>query len=537
MPYTQSTKEDASREAPPGVPPSATRGMSSARQSSTMNIVSRRDFLFRGAQALTALVLAPGLLQGCGSTVENFAFEGNGASLPSLDGLAGLLDGPLLRPGATDFAQLAKPWNLRYADRLPTAIARCQSLKDIANSVAWSQANGVPFVVRSGGHSYSGFSTTSGLLVDISGMRDDIYDPNSGRVTLGPGARNATVYEKLDPLSRSVTHGRCLNVGVAGLALGGGIGFNMRLHGLTCDQLVETDIMLANGEVLRLNENQNSDLFWAVRGAGGGNFGIHTSMTFQTFPVSNVITFNINFTDRLDELLETLMGLVSGFPRELGLKFSVVVKQTDGINSLRLNLLGQLVGTTAELNDLFAPLTAIATPSTSDIQETTYWFAQKNILGEDGSSEYSFERSRYVNQPINSQGIQLILDRMANWPGLPGDAVWKLFVAGGAVSDVAPSATAYVHRQAIGISAVEVEWKEALPANTVNVNREWLDEFHAALAPYTSNQSYQNFIDERQGNFLRAYYGENLERLVEVKRRYDPGNVFTYPQGIPTSLP
>ncbi len=510
--------------------------MKRSSQCSTMNIVNRRDFLLRGAQALTALVLAPSLLQGCGSSAESFIYEGTGQNSPSLDSLARLLDGPLLRPGAAEFAEVAKPWNLRYADRLPAAIVRCQSLDDIAASISWAQSNAVPFVIRSGGHSYSGFSTTSGLLVDISSMRDDAYDRSSGRVKLGPGARNATVYDKLDPLSRSVTHGRCLNVGVAGLALGGGIGFNMRLHGLTCDQLVETDIMLANGEILTLNENQNSDLFWAVRGAGGGNFGIHTSMTFQTFPVSNVIAFNINFTDRLDELLETLMGLVSGFPRQLGIKFSVVVKQTEGINSLRLNLLGQLVGTTAELNDLFAPLYAIATPSTNDIQETTYWFAQKNILGEDGSSEYSFERSRYVNQPINSQGIAMILDRMANWPGLPGDAVWKLFVAGGAVSDVAPTATAYVHRQAIGISAVEVEWHDALPANTVDVNREWLDEFHAALAPYTSDQSYQNFIDERQGNFLRAYYGQNLERLVEVKRRYDPGNVFTYPQGIPVTL-
>lgn len=501
----------------------------------SMNI-DRRQFLLRGAQSLAAFVIAPTLLQGCGGSTEEFVFTGTGPSTSSLDALANSLGGRLLKPGAAEFAQIARPWNLRYADRLPAAIARCQTVQDIATSLGWAQSNAVPFVIRSGGHSYSGFSTTSGLMIDVSEMRGGTGELVDGRVTVGPGARNITVYDKLEPLSRSLTHGRCANVGVAGLTMGGGIGFNMRLHGLTCDQLVETDLMLANGEVLTLSENQNADLFWAVRGAGAGNFGVHTSMTFQTFPVGNVVAFNIDFSERLGELLETLMGLLTSFPRELGLKFSIVATQASGVNSLRLNLLGQFVGTPSELTDLLAPLTAIATPSRSDIQNVPYWFAQRNLLGEEGAAEFSFERSRYADQPISAQGVQTILERMAAWPGLEGQATWKLFLAGGAISDVAPSATAYVHRRGLGISAIEVEWHNPLPAETVRINREWLDSFHSTMATYTSNQSYQNFIDERQDNFLRAYYGENLERLVEVKRRYDPGNVFTYPQGIPVQL-
>ena len=390
-----------------------------------MNI-DRRQFLLRGAQSLAAFVLAPSLLPGCGDSARDYVVTGAGQAPATLEALASSLDGPLLQPGAAEFAQAARPWNLRYADRLPAAIARCQTVEDIRRSLAWAQSNGVPFVVRSGGHSYSGFSTTSGLMIDISGMRGGTGDLVDGRVTVGPGARNITVYDKLEPLSRTVTHGRCENVGVAGLTMGGGIGFNMRRLGLTCDQLVETDLMLANGEILTLSESQNADLFWAVRGAGAGNFGIHTSMTFQTFPVGNVTAFSIDFTDSIGELLEALMELAPALPRELGIKFSMVARRTGGTNALHLNLLGQLVGTPAELDALFAPLTAIATPSRSDVQDVPYWFAQRNILGEEGGAEFSFERSRYANQPLNAQAIQLILDRMAAWPGLVGQATWKL---------------------------------------------------------------------------------------------------------------
>jgi hypothetical protein len=497
---------------------------------------NRRSFLLRGAQSLAALVLAPTLLNGCDSGQESFVFEGQPQANLPFDTLQRLLDGPLLRPASPGFAEAAVPWNLRYADRLPAAIARCATLDDIAESLSWAQDNEVPFVTRSGGHSYSGFSTTPGLMIDISQMRGVNYQ--DGRVTLGPGARNLTVYDNLRPPSRAVTHGRCANVGVAGLCLGGGIGFNMRLHGLTCDQLVETDILLADGRVLTLSETQNPDLFWAVRGAGGGNFGIHTSMTFQTFAVSTVTAFNISWTDNIAELMVQVMSLLQTAPRELGIKVKVAVAQTEaGQNRLTFNILGQLVGTPAQLTDILAPLYAVAAPSGAPmIQELAYWDAQENVLGEEGAPEFSYERSRYVNTALSEQGIETILNNLLAWPGLDGAADWKIFLTGGAIADVAPDATAYVHRQAFGISSVELEWKGTESQTVIEANRQWVDDFHQAMAAFTSNQSYQNFIDASQSNFLRAYYGANLERLVQVKQTYDPGNVFHYPQSIPVSL-
>lgn len=496
--------------------------------------LSRRSFLLRATQSAAALLLAPHLV-GCGDSQENFVFEGP-VGRPSFDSLRARLEGALIQPGDAGFAEAARPWNLRFADRVPAAIARCGSTEDILDSLAWARDNGVPFVARSGGHSYAAFSTTPGLMIDVSGLRSVSMD-DRGRVRLGPGARNETVYANLRPVSRAVTHGRCLEVGVAGLCLGGGIGFNMRQHGLTCDQLVETDILLADGRILTLNENQNEDLFWACRGAGGGNFGIHTSFTFQTFPVSEVTMFLLNWTDNIDELFPFLMSLLSTAPRQLGVKISISVRRgADGQNALRLQLLGQLEGSIDELLAFFAPAFALVPPSSDDIRQLPYWEAQE-LLSEPGPPQWAYERSRYVYSQVPQDGLETVLSFLRSWPGLAsGQADWKMFLVGGAVADVDPSATAYVHRSALGVSSVELEWHEAQPDGDVAPNLAWVDSFHQAMAPFTSNESYQNFIDASQTDYLRAYYGSNLERLVEVKRKYDPDNVFHYPQSIPVSL-
>jgi FAD/FMN-containing dehydrogenase len=160
--------------------------------------------------------------------------------------------------------------------------------------VLWAKANGMPLAIRSGGHSYAGYSTTSGLLIDVSSMNEVGAPDVEGRVRMGGGARNANVYAGLRPANRSITHGRCEGVGVAGLVLGGGIGFSQRRRGLTCDQLVETEIVTAAGERLVCNEKENADLVWACRGGGGGNFGVNVSVTFQTFPVDVMTVFKLD---------------------------------------------------------------------------------------------------------------------------------------------------------------------------------------------------------------------------------------------------
>jgi FAD/FMN-containing dehydrogenase len=446
------------------------------------------------------------------------------------DDLARSLNGPLLRKDAADYPKIAAPWNLRFAARLPAGIARCTSPEDVRAALLWAERNDVPFAIRSGGHSYAGFSTTSGLMIDVSLMNEVGDLDASGRVRLGGGARNANVFASLGPLNRAITHGRCKGVGVAGLVLGGGIGFSQRLRGLACDQLMETEIVIASGERLRCNEQENADLFWACRGGGGGNFGVNTSLTFQTFPVDAVTVFRLAWSRGLDELLPAALALLPTTPDRLGCKLFVEAGKDE-----QLELVGQLVGTEGELTGLLAPLYQIATPDEEAIRTLPYWDSQE-FLSEEGPPEYSHERSRYIFRPVLPEGARTILDFVRRWPGTHDGAQWKIFLAGGAVGAVPPDATAFVHRQALMLSAIDLSWTPEDDEAAVAANQAWLDEFHAAMQPFASDESFQNFIDEAETNYLRAYYGTNLERLVEIKRKYDPANVFRFAQSIPLSL-
>ncbi len=500
--------------------------------------LSRRHFLrdFGLAVGLgVAKIGGLGGLTGCGDP----RVEPNDADW---DALARLLPGRVLRQGAAGYEEIATPWNLRWSDRpRPDGIVRATSAEDVRTALRWARDNGVPLVARSGGHSYAGYSTTSGLIIDVSPMTDIRFDASSGRAYVQGGARNAHVYDALGKVNRIVTHGRCLSVGVAGLVLGGGVGFNMRRIGLTCDQLVETDVVTADGELLTCNANENADLFWAARGAGGGNFAIHTSFTFQTHDAPRLTTFNLVWRSRQEEVLRALLDVLHAAPRELGVKVSVTAKPLlGGAPEIAVNLLGQYAGTRQAFEELLAPVYRIARPDLRPdvefIDEGEYWPSQSK-LSETGGREFAYERSRYVMEPLSDAAIGEIFAQLRVWPVTGVGAMWKGFLTGGAIRDVAPDATAFVHRRDWLLSGTEVNWLATDPADQVRRSMAWMDGFHAAMRPYTSDECYQNFIDDSETNWLEAYYGKkNLERLVEIKRKYDPRNVFHYAQSVPLSL-
>ena len=376
--------------------------------------LDRRAFLKATSGALLGFAHLPGRAAAETSTA---------ASSAPWNQLARSLQGSLLKKDAPDFARIASPWNLHFASRIPAGIARCTSPEDVRACLLWARSNGVPLAIRSGGHSYAGFSTTSGLMIDVSLMNGvgDVHP--AGRVRMGGGARNANVYSALRPLNRALTHGRCNGVGVAGLVLGGGIGFSQRLRGLTCDQLIETEIVLPSGELLRCNEAENADLFWACRGGGGGNFGVNTSLTFLTFPVDVVTVFRLAWTAGLDELLPAALALLPTAPDRLGCKLFVEAGKDE-----QLELVGQLVGTEGELTSLLAPLYRIATPNEEAVRALPYWDSQE-LLSEEGPPEYSHERSRYIFRPLPPEGARTILDFVRRWPGTHNGAQWKIFLA------------------------------------------------------------------------------------------------------------
>jgi len=491
---------------------------------------TRRRFLATSAQALLGVGIASqGLswITGCSSTT---------ATDPSQiwKDLDALLTGDLLLPGSMAYFDFAKPWALQYAVVPPAGIARCVSEADVQTCITWAKKNGVALVARSGGHSYAAYSQTSGLLVDVSLMNSVAYDATTGLGTLGGGARNRDVYAAMRPLGKAVTHGRCKNVGVAGLVLGGGIGFNMRAHGLTCDKLVSTRIVTADGVARNCSATENTDLFWAIRGAGGGNFGIHTQFVFAPFTAPDLVVFNISWDVKLEEVFAALQQVVISAPVTLGSKVSVVVTPQSGLNRIVVNLLGQLAGTTSELSAVLQPVYSVATPSASTIREMSYWDGQE-FLSEEGSPEYSHERSRFAPTPLAAEGIAAIFRNIRAWPGTSVAGTWKFFTMGGVINDVSPTDTAFVHRSVAFVSSIELEWLSADQGTLLERNFAWLDAFHQEMEAYTSMHCYQNFIDRKQVNYLDAYYGENLDRLKRVKQLVDPTNIFTYPQAIPVT--
>ncbi len=487
--------------------------------------VSRRQFLAGATAILGGMGLLP-WLEGCATAPPVPA-----AQLP-WEELRRKLSGPLLRPGDRGYLAKALPWNRRYAATRPAGIASCRNSADVQQALLWARDHRVPLIVRSGGHSYAGYSTTEGLMIDVSGLNSFAYDQATGRAVLGGGARNASVYEALRPLNRAVVHGRCLGVGVAGLTLGGGIGFNMRRFGVTCDLLESTEVVTSDGEILTCDRDRNPELYWACRGGGGGNFGVNTSFTFQTFPVSEITVFSIQWTAGLEEVFAALVALLPATPDRLGGKVSVRVSP-DG--SLAVALLGQLVGSPQELRGLLEPAYAKAKPGAERVEVRSYWDGQ-TFLSEEGCPEYSHESSRYVYKDIPAAGVATIFDYLRRWPGTSLGADWKAFLVGGAIDRVGRRDTAYVHRGASQLSSIEVEWNAEDPKSLVLENLAWQMEFHQAMAPFTSSESFQNFIDASQENYLRAYYAENLERLVAAKKRYDPSNTFKFPQSLPLSL-
>jgi FAD/FMN-containing dehydrogenase len=480
------------------------------------NFASRREFLLSaaGAAVAAASLSFPKL--------SNLPWSELGRSL----------SGSLIRPRQNGYERLASSNNLRYRSVLPAGIALCADAKDVSTAILWGRKYGVPLVARSGGHSYAGYSTTTGLLIDVTMMRSFAFDRRTGTATLGGGSRNAEVFTNLPSLGVAITHGRCPGVGVAGLVLGGGIGFNMRRHGLTCDQLVETEMVASDGAVLRINATENSDLYWACRGAGGGNYGINTSFAFQTFPVGSLTVYNLTWDERPQEVFAALVAALERAPSAVGCKVTAEVK-AGGQRKIQIQLIGQFAGTKAKLLEILQPAYAVATSSGS-IVETAYWQGQR-LIGEAGEPAYYHERSRFFNQSFGDRAVATVFEWMGKQPGELPSRRFSLFQTGMRVNAVAPSATAFVHRTSHWLSTVALTWEEATPAAMVESNLAWQTNFHAAIVPIAKGGAYQNFIDPALESWKTAYYGANLPRLESMKRRIDPDRVFNFPEAIPPS--
>jgi FAD/FMN-containing dehydrogenase len=449
------------------------------------------------------------------------------------------LRGPLLRPGDTGYTVSSVPYNKRYAGVRPAGVALCADAADVATAVGWARHYGVPFAARSGGHSYGGYSASRGLIISVARMNSVRVDPRSMTVTLGAGTRNRDLYAGLEGSNVAVPSGRCPTVGVSGLLLGGGFGFSSRHLGLTCDHLLDTEIVTASGAVLQVGPQSHPGLFWACRGGGGGNFGINTRYTLRAVPVGSVSVYWLEWPwPQAGDALEAVLTLMASAPDTLSCRVGLGVSGggpvTGGTAQRSASALGLYFGPSHELAELLSPVLDAAWPSYQLIEDSTYLEAQA-ILAHNVPFDRFASKSRFLRRPLPGTGIETAIRWLERWPGSsnPGGGGVTLFAWGGAIGRVSPAATAFVHRDAGFLMDNETTWTAKDGPRVVAANLDWVEGIYRALAPYGTRQAYQNFIDPALTDWKTAYYGENLDRLMRVKRRYDPDDAFRFAQSIP----
>jgi hypothetical protein len=445
--------------------------------------------------------------------------------------------GRLLWPDDEAFAFAAWPNNARWAHVQPAAIAVCANEADVQQAMRWAFDYGGPFVVRSGGHSYAGFSTTNGLLIDVKEMNQVQVDLAAGTVWVQGGANNQDMAIALRSHRVAVPAGRCATVGVAGLVLGGGWGFSASRSGLTCDSLLSSEVILADTRKVLASPDSEPDLFWAMRGGGGGNFGVHTSFTFRLHKVADVTTFHIEWPpEKQVQVLYALQQMQCRHARQISTRTKARPLERGplpGRERIRVETLGMFWGSKEELLDILAPVYAVVPPSVTEINSMDFWSARDYLLTDDPFGLYDL-RSSYVETMLSEQALDTMLNWMSRWPGgsVAQENLGILFAMGGAVNDVAPEQTAYVHRNANFIFEMEAQWGPIDAPELVARQKGWLSDYFAAMQPFVLPQSYQNFANRDLPDWANAYYGQNLARLQKIKRAYDPHNLFRFGQSI-----
>jgi len=431
--------------------------------------------------------------------------------------------GTVLQPGDVDYDQARAVWN-GMIDRRPAAIARCTSVADVVAAVQVARDHGLLLAVRGGGHNAAGNAMCDdGLVIDLSAMRSVTVDPNMRTARVQGGATWADFDRATAEHGLATTGGAISTTGVAGLTLGGGLGWLMRSYGMACDNLRSVEIVTADGAVRRASQTEQPDLFWAVRG-GGGNFGVVTEFEFQLHPVETVLGgMLVHPAERATEALRFLRTFNETAPDELTI-FTGLMTSPDGMPIVAFIVCYN--GTVEEGERVLAPLRAFGPPLADLIQPMPYVALQSMLDAGFPHGQQVYWRSDFVTQ-LTDEVIDTLVEQHRSITS-PQSAL-LLEQLGGAVRRVGPEETAFVHRQADFNLAIIGVWTD--PSEN-DRHIAWARGVHAAVTPFVHG-TYVNYLGEEGQDRVRAAYGDAVyDRLVAVKNRYDPTNLFRMNQNI-----
>ncbi len=452
--------------------------------------------------------------------------------------LANSLSGTVIRPGNPLYNQARVVFNTRFDSIMPQAVARCADPSDVTKVLAFVQRFGLAVTPRCGGHDFAGSSTSAGVVIDVGPM-STVQVGNDGTATIGAGAKLADVYDQLIARNVGVPLGTCLSVGIAGLTQGGGIGVVDRMYGLTCDALVAAQVVTADGRLLTCDATNEPDLFWAIRGGGGGNFGVATSFTYKTHPTQDLTNFsaNVQFSD-FAKVLAAWQTWQAGVPDSI---WSYLITTFLSAGTPLVTLQGVCVGTPADFmpywNQLLTaaqlqPQTTIDVMSYRDTMMAlcaSRTISQCHLVGQTPDAQLQRQAfastSDLYDAAMPAQGIQALAQAIqsAADSGIRGQIL--LDAMGGAIGRVAPDATAFPHRRA-SFSAEYYQDANGMASPT------WANSMRTTMRPWSSGRAYVNYRDPLITD-PSVYYGDNYARLTRVKAKYDPKRVFRFPQGVP----
>jgi len=431
------------------------------------------------------------------------------------------IDGRVVTHEGPDYDEARKLANPRFDGVRPLAIVFCANPDDVREALAVARRHGLPVAPRSGRHCFAGRSTTDGIVIDVTPMNSVNLD--AGIATIGAGACLAQVYAALHAHGRTIPAGCGATVGIAGLTLGGGIGLLGRKHGLTCDRLVGARVVLADGRIVDCDADREPELFWALRGAGGGQFGVVTSLIFDTVPEPMTTRFELRWSRApVAEMVAAWQRWAPGTPDEVTANLTVVAEPGEPPQAILFGASLREEAPTRELLQEFC--TVVGASPEVDVRGGLAYHRLKNSFEDLDPREEPASglriRSEFFARAMRPSTIDALLSTL-----IDGEATGRrqlTFTAlGGAYNRVPDTATAFVHRRELFILEHIAEAPSA-----------WVDRSWEVAHVDGSGGVYPNFPDAQLDDWATAYHAGNYPRLAAAKKAYDPDRLFEFPQSV-----